>query len=89
MQFIGHDVSQLKFPRGKKDDRGRYGLAIEMDAGEKCAIRGRKEAELSVFELKISPAIGTYRVGAAAADRAEPTVAMRSTHPRKIRLIAV
>ena len=38
--------SQLKFPCGKRNDRGRVRLAIEMDTGEKHAIRLRERAEI-------------------------------------------
>ena len=71
------------FPRGKKDDGGRFRLAIEMDAGEKRANRGRKGAGMSVFGTTLPPSIGACRGGADAAERPEPTVATGSTHPKK------
>ena len=71
------------------DDRGRFKLAIEMDAGEKRGIRWRKRTEMSDFRITLPPAIGAYRGSSAAAERPEPTVATGSTHSRKIRLIAV
>ena len=42
-------ITQLKFPRGKRDDRGWFRLAIEMNAAEKRAIRGQKGAENVLF----------------------------------------
>ena len=75
--------TQLKFPRGKRDDRGRFRLAFEMVAGENRAIRGRKGAEMSVLGTTLPPAIGAYRGGAEAADRPVPTVATGFTHRKK------
>ena len=71
------------------DDRGRFRLAIEMDAGKKRAIRGRKGAEMFVFGTTLPPVIGAYRGGAAATERPEPTVATGSMHSKTIRPIAV
>ena len=75
-------MTQIKIPRDKRNDRGRLRLAIKMDAGEKRAFRWRKGTGMSVFGTKLSPAIGAYREGAAAADRPEPTVATGSTQPK-------
>ena len=74
---------QLKFPRGKRDDRGRFRLAIKVDAGEKRAIRERKGAEMSVFGIAMPPTTGAYRGGAAAADRPVTTVGTGFTNPKK------
>ena len=79
-------ANPIKFSAWQK---GRFRLAIEMDAGEKRAIRGVKGAEMSVFGITMPLAIGAYLGGAAAANRLEPTVARGSTHPKKIRTIAV
>ena len=82
-------VTQLKFPRGKRDNRGRLRLAIEMVAGENRVIRGRKGAEMTVLGTTLPPAIGAYRGDAEAADRPVPTVATGFMHHKKIRPIAV
>ena len=66
MRYV-FNQTQLEFPRGKRDDRGRFRLAIEMVAGKKRAIHGRKGAEMSVFETILTPTIGAYRGRAAAA----------------------
>ena len=76
-------VTKLKFPRGKREGRGRFQFAIEIDAGEKRAIRGRIGNEMSVFGTTLPPAIGAYRGGAAAAERPKTPVAMGYTHPKK------
>ena len=55
------NVTRLNFTRGIRDDRVRVRSAIEMDVAEKCAIRGRKGAEMSVFGVTLLPATGTDR----------------------------
>ena len=45
----------IKNSAWQKYDHGRSRLAIEMDADEKLAIRGRKWAEMSVFGTTLSP----------------------------------
>ena len=59
--------TQLKFPRGKRDDSSRFRLTIEIDAGEKRVILERKGAEMSVFGTALTPTIGAHRGSAAAA----------------------
>ena len=88
-RFYLRFLTQLKYLHGKRDDGGRFRLAIEIDAGENRAIRGREGDEMSVFVKTMPPSIGAFRGGAAAADRPEPTVATGSTRPKKIRSIAV
>ena len=70
IQFADN-LSQLKFPRGKRDDRSRLRLAIEMNADEKRAIRGEKGRNVR-FGTTLPPAIVSYPGGAAAADRQWP-----------------
>ena len=72
--------------RGKKYDRGRFRLEIEMDVGEKRVIRGRKARDSrakSGRNGRFWTTLPAHLVTIAMADRREPTVATGFTHPKK------